>query len=265
MKKYLVIGNPIKHSMSPKIHNYWFKKYKIKANYTKKKITNNQLKNLINKVRNKKIDGINITVPFKDKVIPFIDKLSKEARIANSVNTIYLSKNRVVGHNTDISGFCLSIKKKKLNLRKKNALILGSGGVTPSIIIGLKKLGIKKIIISNRSKDKALKLKEKFGFLDILDWGKTVKANIIINSTSLGLKKSDNIKIKYNIFEPRSIFYDLIYNPPETNFLKKAKKHSYIFQNGFMMFIYQAAEAFKTWHNIKPKVDKNLIQFLKND
>ncbi len=111
MKKYLVIGNPIEHSFSPKIHNYWFNKNNIKAVYNKRQIYESDIKEIISTVRNGKINGINVTVPFKQLVIPFIDELSLEAKKTNSVNTIYKKKNKVVGHNTDIIGFELAIKR----------------------------------------------------------------------------------------------------------------------------------------------------------
>ena len=160
-----------------------------------------------------------------------------------------------------------SILAAKLLARpnSRNILILGAGGVTPSIILGLRMIGVKKIIVSNRTKDKVLKLKERFSFIEVLNWGETVKANAIINTTSVGLKKTDKIQLNNSLFTPDTFFYDVIYNPKETNFLKKAKNEGCIVQNGLMMFINQAAVAFKTWHNIMPKIDKNLIEFLQND
>ena len=265
MKIYSVIGNPIEHSLSPKLHNYWFKENGIEANYEKQSLLDNELEDFVKKIKNREIYGANVTVPFKEKIIPFMDKLTYEASETNSVNTIYLYENTVVGHNTDIFGFYFSIKATNINLKNKNALILGSGGVTPSIIVGLKKLGVEKIIISNRTKDKAIKLKKKFDFLEVIDCGKTKKSNIIINSTSLGLKENDNINLEQNIFDSDSFFYDVIYSPKETNFLKNAKSKGFFVQNGLMMFVYQAAESFKTWHNIEPKIDKNLIEFIQND
>lgn len=265
MKNYLVIGNPIEHSISPKIHNYWFKENKIKANYDKMNLEHEQLEDIIRKIREKKIHGVNVTAPFKEKVISHLDKLSPEAKEANSVNTIYLFKNSIIGHNTDIAGFYMSLKDKNINLHNKNAFILGSGGVVASIIIALKKLGIKKITISNRTKDRAVKIKEQFGFLEILDWGETKKADIIINTTSLGLKETDNIDLDYSVFEANSFFYDLIYNPKETKFLLSAKKYGFTTLNGLMMFVYQAAHAFEIWHKVKPEIDRKLITFIKND
>ena len=265
MNNYLVIGDPIEHSLSPKIHNYWFKKNNVDANYNKEHISENELKNFVERLRNKEINGANITVPFKEKIIPYLDKLSNEAKVANSVNTIYMSNNKVVGHNTDIAGFYLSLKSKSIDFKNKKALIFGSGGVTPSIILGLRKLGIEKITISNRTLEKAVKLKERFNFVEILKWGQTTEANLIINSTSLGLKEADKINLDKKYFKPDNIFYDVIYNPNETNFLKEAKRNGCNTQNGLLMFLCQAAEAFKTWHNIEPIINDNVINLIKND
>ena len=112
MKKYLVIGNPIEHSLSPKLHNYWLKKNKIKAVYDKKKIYENDIKSIIDEVKKDKINGINVTVPFKKSVIPFLDGLTPLANETQSVNTIYKEKDKVIGHNTDVGGFELSLQKK---------------------------------------------------------------------------------------------------------------------------------------------------------
>ncbi len=265
MKKFIVIGNPIEHSLSPKLHKYWFKEKNLNANYEKEKLSDEELENFVKKIEDKKIDGANVTIPFKEKIIPFMDKLSLEAKEANSVNTIYSLDNTIIGHNTDISGFYLSLKNSNIKFKNNSALVLGSGGVTASIIIALKQLGIKNIKISNRTKEKALKLKDRFKFLEVLDWGETIKADIIVNSTSLGLKQHDKIDFNYKIFDNESVFYDVIYKPEETNFLKGAKEHGCYIQNGLMMFIYQAAESFKIWHNSEPKIDKNLVDYLNND
>ena len=113
MKKYLVIGNPIEHSLSPKLHNYWIKENNIKADYKKKKTNKDEIKNLISNVRNKKIDGLNVTVPYKKEIINHLDKLTPEANKTQSVNTVFLNGNKVTGHNTDISGFEACYKKNK--------------------------------------------------------------------------------------------------------------------------------------------------------
>ena len=116
MKKYLVIGNPIEHSLSPKLHNYWLKENNIDAIYDKKRLDENELKNIISEIKEEKINGINVTVPFKKAVIPFLDELSPEAKDTQSVNTIYLQNGITIGHNTDIAGFELAIKYAKYDI-----------------------------------------------------------------------------------------------------------------------------------------------------
>ena len=142
MKKYLVIGNPIEHSLSPQLHNYWLKKNNINAVYDKKKLNSDDLKDLIFKVKNKEISGINVTVPFKKEIISHLDKLTFDAKATQSVNTILLSNDKIIGHNTDISGFKSAMKDTKYNFVGKKILILGAGGVVPSIIFALYKMKI---------------------------------------------------------------------------------------------------------------------------
>ena len=145
MKKYLVIGNPITHSLSPKLHNYWIKQNNIDAIYDKKKLNENELYNLILDVKEKNISGINVTVPFKNSVIPFLDELSDESNKTQSVNTIYLKDKRIIGHNTDIEGFENAIKKINFDFNNKKIFILGAGGVVPSIIYASIKMGSSEI------------------------------------------------------------------------------------------------------------------------
>jgi shikimate dehydrogenase len=258
-KKFLVVGNPIDHSLSPKLHNFWIKKYKINAVYEKKLLNNKEIDGLIFNIREEKIHGINITVPFKKKIIPFLDELSEEAEISQSVNTIYKKDNKIIGDNTDIEGFKLSLEKIEQETKNKKALILGAGGVVSSIIIALKKMQIKKIYLSNRTELKAIELKKNFPEIEIIKWGETLDFDIIINATSIGLKEKDEININYQQISKDKFFYDVIYNPPETNFLKNAKKYGGITKNGKMMFIYQAQKAFYIWHKVVPEVDNETI------
>ena len=222
-KKFLVVGNPIDHSLSPKLHNHWIKKYKIDAVYEKKLLNNNEIEDLIFSIRAEKIHGINITVPFKKIVIPFLDELCGEAEISQSVNTIYKKDNKIIGDNTDIEGFKLSLEKIEQETKNKKALILGAGGVVPSIIIALKKMQIGKIYLSNRTELKAIELEKNFPEIKIIKWGETLGFDIIINATSVGLKEEDEININYQQISKDKFFYDVIYNPPETNFLKNEK------------------------------------------
>ena len=262
MKKFFVIGNPIEHSLSPKLHNYWIQSNNLKAVYGKIKLDLSELDNLIKEIREKKIDGINVTVPFKNSIIPFLDKLSNEAQKTQSVNTIYLRDEMLVGHNTDIEGFELAIKHANYDVGGKNVLILGAGGVSPSIVVALNNMRAKKIFVSNRTQSKALNLKKIFNEIEIIEWGTTPDFDMIINATSLGLKKDENIILDYSKISSENFFYDVIYNPSETNFLKSAKKNGNKIENGKKMFIYQAQASFKIWNNFEPKVDDKVMELL---
>ena len=259
MKKYFVIGNPINHSLSPELHNFWLKKNNINAIYEKIKLEENELENFIRRLRNDEINGINVTVPFKNKVIKYLDKLSLEVETTGSVNTIYKNGNDIIGHNTDVAGFELGLRHSKINVLHKSILILGAGGVVPSIIYSLLSMGCKKIFLSNRTVEKAKKIKEKFDDVDILKWGEIPDFDIIINATSVGLK-GDSLDLDLNVKD--KIFYDVIYNPKETQFLRKAKETGNKIENGKLMFIYQANQSFSIWNNVIPKIDHESLKIL---
>ncbi len=262
MKKYLVIGKPIKHSQSPLLHNFWLKKNNINAIYDKEEYEPSELESLIYKIREEKINGINVTVPFKEKIIPFLDKLSPEAEITQSVNTIHFNKQSIVGYNTDIYGFETAIKNIKFNIEDKKILILGAGGVVPSIIFALNKMKALKIMISNRTKNKAERLKRLSKNLKVIDWGEIPDFDMIINATSLGLNKDDKIIIDFSKIEKNKLFFDIIYNPSETNFLAEAKNNGNIVENGKKMFIHQAIASFKIWHGVQPEINDDTIKLL---
>ena len=262
MKKYLVIGNPINHSLSPKLHNYWIKQNRLDAIYEKKKLNNNDLEELILNVKKGNINGANVTVPFKNAIIPYLDELSNEAKKTRSVNTVYLKDKKVIGHNTDIEGFEKAIKNIDFNLKNKKIFILGAGGVVPSIIYALIKMGSSEIMISNRTEKKADEVKNIFNNIKIIRWGEIPNFDVVINATSLGLNKDDKINLDFTKTGKKKLFYDLIYNPNETNFLKTGKQLGNIFENGKLMFVYQAFLAFKLWHDVEPTINTETIKLL---
>jgi len=274
MKKYLVIGNPIGHSLSPLIHNYWMKKYRLfDSIYEKRKVEEKDLKNIVKEIRDDKIVGVNVTIPFKKLIIPYLDKLDSTAEKTESVNTLFKIKNKVVGYNTDEAGFALTMREFFPNtndsmmpaaVQGKNIFILGAGGVTSSIIDALQHEGVK-IFLSNRTKKKAEELKKKYTNVEVLDWGKRPQIfDIVINTTSIGLTKDEKINIDFSDCggDKDKLFYDLIYNPKETNFLKEARLRGNNITNGKKMFLNQAIYAFNIWTNIIPEIDDEVIKLL---
>ncbi len=264
MKKYLVIGNPINHSLSPRLHNYWLKQNNIDATYDKIRLEEDGIKEIIQDIKKQKIAGCNVTVPFKKKIIPFLDSLSSEAEKTQSVNTIIFEKGNLIGHNTDIAGFDKAIKALNFNIKDKKILILGAGGVVPSIVYALKEMDILEITISNRTKKKAENLKILFKNLNVVEWGNLSEFDVVINATSLGLNK-EKINLDFSNVGKNKLFYDVIYNPKETNFLKKGKELGNISENGKLMFVFQAYESFKLWHGIEPEINQDILKLLDHD
>ena len=262
MKKFCVIGNPIDHSLSPKLHNFWFKKNKIEAIYEKKLLEEKEIPKLIESIRKSEVNGANVTVPFKNSVIPFLDSLSSEAKKTNSVNTICTEKDKLIGHNTDIAGFELALRYINYDVKRKKALIIGAGGVSPSIIFALKNMGCENICLINRTFEKAEKIQETFNEITVRKWGDIPDFDIVINATSVGLK-NENFDLDLNKFGNNKFFYDVIYNPVETKFLKNAKLKGNKTENGRMMFIYQAHQSFALWNQVLPRIDEETIEILK--
>ena len=278
MKKFLVIGNPISHSLSPLIHNYWMKKYRfLDCSYEKKKVEKKDLAKIVKQVRSGEISGVNVTVPFKKEIIELLDQVKGNAQTAQSVNTLVKEGNKVCGYNTDVEGFRDSLSDDYVGFKDKKIFILGAGGVAPSILEAFVDT-VNKIYISNRTIKKAKELK-KIGdlsldllqknknIIQVIDWGKMPEiCDIVVNTTSVGLTKDENLTLDFSEYEKRKkvLFYDLIYNPKETNFLKDARLRGNKTMNGKMMFLYQAMYSFQKWTGVTPEIDDETIKLLDN-
>ncbi|WP_300566302.1 shikimate dehydrogenase [Flavobacterium sp.] len=187
--------------------------------------------------------GLNVTIPYKEAVIPFLDELSEDATQIGAVNTIKISENgTLIGHNTDYYGFVKSLKPL-LQSHHKKALILGTGGAAKAIAFGLKKLDIEFVFVSREKKDNTISYnqltKEIFN-----------EYHIVINCTPLGTSPKTELfpDIPYDYFTPNHIAFDLIYNPEKTEFLKKAEIKKAVIKNGFDMLVFQAEKAWKIWN-----------------
>jgi len=266
-KKFLVIGNPIKHSLSPQLHQYWFGKNKINAEYKKLKIDQKQIKKILDKIRKKQIEGTNVTIPFKNSVIKYLDILEGDAKKTSSVNTIYLKKQKLIGDNTDVYGFAFGILKK-IKSKIKAAGIIGAGGVTSSIILALIKKGVRKIYITNRTFSKLKVFKKKFrGIIFPVRWNEHLKVfrevQILINVSSLGMQGQKDLKFDFSTFNKKINVVDIVYNPENTKFLRDARRYGHKAFSGLDMFVYQAQKAFYIWNKKKPKITNIIYKKLR--
>lgn len=268
-KIYSIIGSPLSHSLSPTLHNYWFKKYDINAEYKILEISENEIEQTLKKIKNKEIVGINITLPYKQKVIPFLQELINDSKHTNSVNTVYLDNDeKLIGDNTDVFGLQAGYLKE-INLKdakSKKVLVLGAGGVAPSVILALNKSNLNNISLTNRTFEKSLFLKKRFPGLTLLKWEdyhQSLKEfDIIINATSLGLKGGENFNQLFENCKNSLVYIDTIYNPYETKMIKHLKNKNIKTYNGLDMFIYQGQKSFYLWHKINPEIDDELVNLL---
>ena len=266
-KKFGIIGNPINHSLSPTLHNYWFKKYGLEAEYNIIESKDEDLPKIIDKIRNGALTGINVTLPFKQKIINHIDRVVNDAELTGSVNTIFLDNNKtMIGENTDVFGLQAAYLKEVDNINRKNALVIGAGGVSPSIILSLEKCGVKNISIVNRTEEKCIFLKKKFKYLNIINWSNLENElknyDIIVNATSLGLKNGQDFSFNFDRVKDSLIYIDTIYNPLETKTFKYLKEEGKKVFNGLDMFIYQGQKSFYLWNKINPEIDDGVIELL---
>ena len=160
MKRFAVIGSPIEHSLSPLLHNWIFKKLKIKAEYKKISVKEEKLPNIIQKIKNGQLDGINVTIPYKEHIINLVDEINPHVENIGSINCIMRSNSRIIGNNTDWFSFSKALQTNGINVMGKEVIVLGAGGTGKSIIFSLKQLGVKKIILLNRNLQKAKVLED---------------------------------------------------------------------------------------------------------
>ncbi|HOJ63958.1 MAG TPA: shikimate dehydrogenase [Spirochaetota bacterium] len=239
---YLLIGNPVSHSLSPIFQNECFSHYKINAVYIAINIEKDDFDLVIKAMKKLNIKGINVTIPYKIDILKYLDDIKNEAAKINSVNTIEIIDKKWIGHNTDWYGVLKTLENKKVN-KKNNTLIIGAGGATNGVIYGLQQYGINNITITNRSIEKAKDIAKKFN-IDLLEFENYLnsidKFDFIINTTSI---EFENL---INEVNETCIYFDLKY------YSKGLNTKNFI--DGKDMLLYQGAKAFEIWTKISPDI-----------
>jgi len=249
MERYGLIGFPLKHSFSKDYFNSKFMSEGIDAEYVNFEITSiTELKSIIQ--NNPDLNGLNVTIPYKEQVIPFLDKLSDNARLIGAVNVIRFKRKKkkvkLIGHNSDIVGFKLSIEPL-LKPHHQRALILGTGGSAKAIFYGLQQLGLEATYVSRRkSSQQILTYSE-------LSQETIENHSVIVNCTPVGMwpRVDECPAIPYQWLNSNHLLYDLLYNPNETQFMKKGEKQGATVKNGLEMLLLQAFESWKIWNKEK--------------
>ena len=262
-KMYAVIGDPIDHSLSPTIHNAAFRKLDMDCTYIAYKISKEELEEGILSLKKIDIKGFNVTIPHKINIMKYLDKLDQNSSIIGACNTVVNCDGVLKGFNTDMEGFIDPIKKKKIEIKESNVLLLGAGGAARAIIAGFAKEKAKKITIINKTWEKAKELAQfskKIGLdSQVIKFEEvsTIPLNdfkFIVNATSIGLK-DEATPINTGTLNERSIVYDIVYKPIQTDLIKKSKSMGATIIYGYEMLLGQAVRSFEIWHKINAPYD----------
>ena len=258
-----VIGNPISHSLSPKLHSYWLKRYGIAGEYTALKVTEDELETTLRSLPKQGFIGANVTIPHKVGVMQFADQITDRATLIGAANTLTFKEDgRIFADNTDGYGFMANLRQGAPDWDPKAgpAAIFGAGGAARAIIVALADAGVPEIIIANRTRPKAEALRADFGArVNVVDWVQADKmledANTVINTTSLGMVGAQDFKVSLDSLRPQAVVTDIVYNPLRTPFLEAAAAKGCITVDGLGMLLHQGVPGFERWFGPRPEVD----------
>ena len=258
VKTYAVIGDPIDHSLSPNIHNAAFRELGLDCTYIAYRIPKGELEEGIESLKKIKISGFNVTIPHKVEMIKFLDVVNDDCKIIGATNTVSNDNGKLIGYNTDMDGFLDPLKRRKLDLKGSKILLIGAGGAARAITVGFVKEKAKKITIANRTLENAnilAQFGQKIGIdataLTLNQVGDSAKDyDIIVNATSIGMTNEPS-PISTKTINAKSIVYDIVYKPINTDLIKRSKKNGATIVYGYEMLLGQAVIAFKIWHGIE--------------
>lgn len=258
-----VIGNPISHSRSPKLHSYWLERYGIEGEYTALKVTEDKLEQTLRELPSQGFIGANVTLPHKTNVMQFADKITDRATLIGAANTLTFKEDgRIFADNTDGYGFMANLRQgaPEWDPKAGPAAIFGAGGAARAIIVALADAGVPEIIISNRTRPKAEALRDDFGArVSVIDWVQADKmledANTVINTTSLGMVGGPDFKVSLDRLRPQTVVTDIVYNPLKTAFLQAAEEKGCKIVDGLGMLLHQGVPGFERWFGTRPEVD----------
>ena len=271
-----IIGKNIENSLSPLIHNQIILKYSLNFRYIPFQVAEYDLGKAISGIKALNIKGVNITFPYKEKVIEFLNELEESAQRIGAVNTIVNNKGILTGYNTDVIGFKRSLQEGgKFIIKGKKAVILGAGGAARAVVYALLEEWVEEICIFNRTLEKAKKIKQDFSpffsgdSINVFSLeeknlkDKIKRAHLLVNTTSLGMvSQINNTPLPdEKLFHSNLLVYDLIYYPAKTLFLRQAERAGAKIINGLPMLVYQGIESFYLWTGLKPE-EKEILEMI---
>ncbi len=271
-----VMGFPISHSLSPRLHGYWIEKYDLDASYSAREVKPEDLDQALAslpascRVEGMEFRGTNLTIPLKEVALDLVDELEPSAAKIGAVNTIILKEDGTrIGRNTDGIGFRDSLAEH-LDINRfegGTALVLGAGGAARAIIYACLDMGFSKILVTNRTKERAEELVRDMGNgCEALPWEKRSEildqVDLLVNTTSLGMTGQPDLDMPLDGLKKEAIVTDIVYVPLETSLLRIAREKGYGTVDGLGMLLHQAKAGFEAWFGVKPEVDEALRAFV---
>lgn len=261
-----VVGWPIGHSLSPRLHRFWLQKYNLDGEYQAYGVKPEELAEFIQKMPENNIIGLNLTLPHKEIIFPYLDEVDELAQKIGAVNTLIVRDGRLWGTNTDGYGFLTNLKQNAPFWSSENgpAVIIGAGGAARAVLVSLLAAGVPEIRLINRTKSRAEKLAKLYQDprIKVCDWqdrsDELSGAALLVNSTNLGMKGQPTLDLDLSGLPTSAVVYDIIYNPLDTDLLKQARLKGLACVDGLGMLLYQAAPAFQAWYGQAPEVDQAL-------
>jgi shikimate dehydrogenase len=284
MKKAAVIGYPIKHSLSPKIHGFWLKQYGIEGEYSAIEVAPDDLGSFVQNLSKEGFAGINVTLPHKEKIMPFIDEIEPLSKAIGAVNTVIVGEDgKTIATNTDVGGFFENIAQgaPDVPILGGKAVVLGAGGAAKAIVAGLLICGVPSVTIVNRTISRAEDIREFIretesddAVIGEIDWPALADkihtstweeadfaisdASFLINTTSMGMIGQPELELELETLPHHALVTDIVYNPLETFLLKRARARGNPVVDGLGMLLYQAVPGFEAWFGVRPEVTPEL-------
>ncbi|MCB5199208.1 shikimate dehydrogenase [Loktanella sp. TSTF-M6] len=261
-----VIGFPIGHSASPRLHKYWLNRYGIAGDYVPLQVSEGSLETVIRALPKMGFVGANVTIPHKTSVLQIADHLSDRAILVGAANTlIFRADGKIHADNTDGYGFMANLKQGAPNWSAASgpALVLGAGGAARAIIVALADAGVPQILLANRTRPKAEALRAEFGTrIKVVDWVQAqdavAEAHLIVNTTSLGMTGQPDLKLSLDGLSADTVVTDIVYKPLRTPLLEQAAARGCVTVDGLGMLLHQGVPGFERWFGTRPEVDDAL-------
>jgi shikimate dehydrogenase len=259
-----VIGHPVGHSRSPRLHRHWLARHGLPGDYVALDVGERDLAEVLAVLPKAGFRGVNVTIPHKLAALEIADEATERAHRVGAANLLVFEGGRIVADSTDGEGFLASLRQgaPDWDPRAEPVTLLGAGGAARAVLVALLDAGVPEIILTNRTRPTAEALAEEFGRVRVVDWlqaGNAIEeGGLVVNTTSLGMAGKPELRVPLDGLRRGQVVVDLVYAPLETRLLREAREAGAVAVDGLGMLLHQAVPAFERWFGVRPEVDEAL-------